>query len=142
MKIIAKLGAAAAISIGILAASPALAQPTPGRAIVSLYRAAPGQQEALIRWLADQDRVAAAAGVAPSQVYVHTDGASWDFMTIGPVTTEAQDKAIDEAAKKLGVASGPRASLEFRKHIASHTDTFVQGPMSAAAYLSSLGPAK
>jgi len=142
MKIIAKLAAAAAISIGILAASPALAQPAPGRAIVSLYRAAPGQQEALMRWLADQDRVAAAAGVAPSQVYVHTDGASWDFMTINPVTTEAQDKAIDDAAKKLGVASGPRASLEFRKHIASHTDTFVQGPMSAAAYLSSLGPPK
>ena len=142
MKIIAKLGAAAAIATWILAASPALAQPAPGRAIVSLYHAAPGQQEALMRWLADQDRAAAAAGVAPSQVYVHTDGASWDFMIINPVTTEAQDKAIDEAAKKLGVASGPRAGLEFRKHIASHTDTFVRGPMTAAAYLASLGPAK
>jgi hypothetical protein len=142
MKIIAKLGVAAAISTWILSASPALAQQAPGRAIVSLYRAAPGQQEALIRWLADQDRAVTAAGVAPGQLYVHTDGASWDFMTINPVTTEAQDKAIEEAAKKLGIASGPRASLEFRRHIASHTDTFVQGPMSAAAYVSSLGPAK
>jgi len=142
MKIIAKLGAAAAIATWILSASPVLAQPAPGRAIVSLYHAAPGQQEALMRWLADQDRAAAAAGVAPSQVYVHTDGASWDFMIINPVTTEAQDKAIDEAAKKLGVASGPRAGLEFRKYIASHTDTFVRGPMTAAAYLTSLGPAK
>jgi hypothetical protein len=142
MKILAKLAAAAAISTLILSASPAVAQQAPGRAIVSLYHAAPGQQEALMRWLADQDRVAAAAGVAPSQVYVHTDGASWDFMIINPVTTDAQDQAIDAAAKKMGVAYGPRASLEFRKYILEHTDTFVRGPMTAAAYLTSLGPAK
>ena len=142
MKIVTKLVAAAAVSTLILGASPAMAQPAKGRAIVSLYHAAPGQQEALMRWLADQDRAAAAAGVAPSQVYVHTDGASWDFMTINPVTTETQDKAIEEAAKKLGVVSGPRAGLEFRKHILDHTDTFVQGPMTAAEYISSLGPAR
>lgn len=142
MKILAKLAAAAAISTLILSASPAVAQQAPGRAIVSLYHAAPGQQEALMRWLADQDRVAAAAGVAPSQVYVHTDGASWDFMIINPVTTDAQDQAIDAAAKKMGVAYGPRASLEFRKYILEHTDTFARGPMTAAAYLASLGPTK
>jgi len=142
MKIVAKLVAAAAVSTLILAASPALAQPAKGRAIVSLYHAAPGQQEALMRWLADQDRAAAAAGVAPAQVYVHTDGASWDFVSIGPVTTDAQDQAIDEAAKKMGIAYGPRASLEFRKYIQEHTDTFVRGPMTAAEYLSSLAPAK
>ena len=95
-----------------------------------------------MRWLADQDRAAAAAGVAPAQVYVHTDGASWDFLSIGPVTTDAQDQAIDEAAKKMGVAYGPRAGLEFRKYIQEHTDTYVRGPMTAAEYLSSLGPAK
>lgn len=95
-----------------------------------------------MRWLADQDRVSAAAGVAPSQVYVHTDGASWDFMIINPVTTDAQDQAIDAAAKKMGVAYGPRASLEFRKYILEHTDTFTRGPMTAAAYLASLGPTK
>ena len=95
-----------------------------------------------MRWLADQDRVAAAASVAPAQVYVHTDGAAWDFLVIQPRTSDAQDKAMDEAAKKLGVTIGPRAGLEFRKHIAEHTDTFVNGPMTAAQYLSSLGPAK
>jgi hypothetical protein len=143
MKIIPKLVAAAAVSTLLLAASPALAQPPAGgRAIVSLYHAAPGQQEALMRWLADQDRAAAAAGVAKAQVYVHTDGDSWDFMTINPATTEAQDKAIDEAAKKLGLATGPRVGLELRKHVTQHTDTFVNGPMTAEQYLSSLGPAK
>ena len=142
MKIVAKLVAAAAASTLMLAVSPAMAQPAKGRAIVSLYHAAPGQQEALMRWLADQDRAAAAAGVAPGQVYVHTEGASWDFMTISPVTTEAQDKAIEEAARKLGVTTGPRSGLEFRKYILEHTDTFANGPMTAAEYLSSLGAAK
>ena len=131
---------AAALACGILAASPVIAQPAGGRAIVSLYHSQPGEQEALIRWLADQDRASAAAGVAATQVYVHTDGDTWDFMVINPVTTEAQDAAVEAAAKKLGIAYGPRASLEFRKHILTHTDTFVRGPMSAADYLSSLGP--
>ena len=95
-----------------------------------------------MHWLADQDRVAASVGVAPGQVYVHTDGDSWDFMIIYPVTTEAQDAALAAAAKKMGLASGPRASLEFRKHIQTHTDTFANGPMTAAEYLSSLGPSR
>jgi hypothetical protein len=143
MKIIPKLVAAAAVATSILAAGPALAQPPAGgRAIVSIYHAAPGQQEALMRWLADQDRAAAAAGVAKAQVYVHTDGDSWDFITINPLTTDAQDKAIDEAAKKLGLTTGPRVGLELRKHISKHTDTFVLGPMTAEQYLASLGPAK
>lgn len=148
MKMLSKLVVATAWSAAILLPSAAFAQlpstaftqPDVPRAIVSLYHAAPGHQEALMRWLADQDRVAAAAGVAPGQVYIHTDGDSWDFMVILPVTTDAQDNAMDAAAKKMGIANGPRASLEFRKHIQTHTDTFVRGPTTAAQYLTGLGP--
>lgn len=139
MKTIGKWTAAAALSCSMIMASPVAAQQGSKRAIVSLYNAPPGHQEALIRWLADQDRVAAAAGVAPTQVYVHTDGDSWDFMVINPITTDAQDDAMDAAAKKMGLPYGPRAGLEFRKHIQSHTDTMVRGPMTAAQYLESLG---
>ena len=41
---------------------------------------------------------------------------------------------------RRSIATGPRAGLEFRKHIQTHTDTFTRGPMTAAQYLSSLGP--
>lgn len=140
MKLISKLAAAAAVSACLWAAAPASAQPEPGRAIVSLYHAVPGQQEALLRWMADQDRAAAAAGVAPSQVYVHTDGDSWDYMVINPVTTDAQDAAVEAAARKMGISYGMRASLDFRKYIASHTDTFTRGPTSAAQILATLAP--
>ena len=137
MTMISKLAAAAALSACMSLATPANAQ-QPGRAIVSLYRAVPGQQEALLRWMADQDRAAAAAGIAASQVYVHTDGDSWDYLVINPVTTDAQDAAIEAAAKKMGIAYGMRASLDFRKYIATHTDTFTRGPSTAAQILASI----
>lgn len=121
-------------------AVPTSAQAPAGRAIVSLYHAVPGQQEALLRWMADQDRASVAAGVAPSQIYVHTDGDSWDYMVINPVTTDAQDAAIDAAATKLGIVHGMRASLDFRKYISTHTDTFTRGPSTAAQILGSLPP--
>jgi hypothetical protein len=136
MKLAAAAAAGAMASGTIVYAQGAANEP---RARVSLYRAAPGQQEALLRWFADQDRVARSVGQAPSQLYVHTDGDSWDFMGINPVTTDAQDQALDAAAKKLGVMSGPRVSLELRKHITSHTDTFTIGPITADQALARLG---
>ena len=140
MKTLIKWAAIAAVACSVPVASQAVAQQTSGRAIVSLYHAAPGQQEALLRWMAEQERASVAAGVAPSQVYVHTDGDSWDYMVINPVTTDAQDAATEAAAKKMGIAYGPRASLEFRKFIMTHTDTFVRGPMTPAQILANLGP--
>ena len=117
---------------------PAIGQEPPEQ-IVSLYRAAPGQQVALLKWMARQDQAAQAAGLPASQIYVHTSGDSWDYMVINPVTTKAQDDAVDAAAKKMGISSGPRASIEFRTMIASHTDTTSNGPMTAAQILARLG---
>jgi hypothetical protein len=140
MKQLMKLAAAAAVGAfaagSIVYAQAPAAQP---RAMVSLYHAAPGQQEALLRWFAQQDRIAQAAGVAPMQLYIHTDGDSWDYMGINPVTTEAQDQAIDAAATKLGLQSGPRVGMELRKHITSHTDTATIGPIRAEQALAQLG---
>lgn len=130
--------AAAAAALSFSMASPAAAA-EPGKAIISLYHAAPGQQVALLKWMAQQQRASTAAGVAPAQIYVHTSGDSWDYLVINPVTTEAQDAAVDAAAKKMGYASGPQASIEFRKMIATHTDTYANGPMTAAQILAELG---
>lgn len=129
---------AAAAALACTFAVPAQAQQA-GRAIVSIYRAAPGHQIELLRWLAEQDRIAAAAGVGPGQVYAHTDGDSWDYMVIFPQTTPAQDDALDAAAKKMGLPYGPMVGIELRKHIALHTDTLVRGPMSASEMLAGLG---
>ncbi len=121
---------------------PAMAQrqrppqsPQTGEAIISIYRAAPGHQEQLLAWLARQDEISRAAGVAPAQLFVHQNGASWDFLIIAPRTTPAQDEAVEAAARRMRAAAGPRAGLELRQHIAEHTDTFVAGPMTAAEWL-------
>jgi hypothetical protein len=132
------IAAAAALASSI--AAPAYAQQAgSGRATVSIYRAAPGHQIELLKWLAQQDRISAAAGIAPGQVYAHTDGDSWDYMVIFPQTTPAQDDALDAAAAKMGLPSGPMVGIELRKHIAVHTDTLVRGPMTAAEMLGTLG---
>ena len=133
-----KLILAAAAASACMWSVPAIGQDAP-QYIVSLYRAAPGQQVALLKWMASQDRASVAAGLPASQIYVHTSGDSWDYAVINPVTTKAQDDAIEAAAKKLGLSSGPRASIEFRTMIASHTDTTSDGPMTAAQILARLG---
>ncbi|MFL6722175.1 MAG: hypothetical protein ACJ8FT_10295 [Sphingomonas sp.] len=134
---------AAAAALGALASGTIVyaqaGSPQPPTARIALYRAAPGQQIALLRWLAQQDQISQSAGVAPSKLYAHTDGDSWDYLSIDPVTTPAQDAAVDAAQKKLGQPTGPARSIEFRKYIALHTDTFVVGPVSPAQYLAMTG---
>ena len=134
MKLKLILAAAAACAFS----APAIGQQAPEN-IVSLYRAAPGQQTALLTWMAAQARASAAAGVASSQIYVHISGDSWDYLVINPVTTKEQDDAIEAAAKRMGIANGPRASMEFRTMIATHTDTLARGPQTAAQILAALG---
>jgi hypothetical protein len=141
MKGLMKLAAAAALG-AIASGTIVYAQAgssEPPKARIAIYRAAPGQQVALLRWLDAQNRAAAAAGVPVGQLYAHTDGDSWDYLAIDPVTTDAQDKAVDAAAKKMGLATGPAASLEFRKYVAVHTDTFAIGPVTPAQYLALAG---
>ena len=133
-----KLILAAAAAASCAFSVPAVGQDAPQH-IVSLYRAAPGQQIALLKWMAQQDKASQAAGIAASQIYVHTSGDSWDYLVINPVTTKAQDDAIDAAAKQMGLATGPRASIQFRTMIATHTDTTASGPQTAAQILAALG---
>lgn len=126
------------LSIACLAASlaaPLAAQPADQNKIVTLYRAAPGHQLQLLQWLARQDAAGRAAGLPASQLYVHQNGASWDFMIISPVATPEQDRATEAELKRMGGPSGPKLGLEMRQHVAEHSDTFVAGPTTAADWL-------
>jgi len=134
MKLSLAITAACALAV---TAVPAAAQRA-GTAVIGIYHVAPGQHVAFLKWEEQQERIAAAAGVAPGQLYAHTDGDSWDYLIINPVTTPAQEAALEAAGKKMGV-NVIRGGVEMRKYINSHTDTFVRGPMSAADYLALLG---
>jgi hypothetical protein len=139
MKIGMTIAAATALAIATPFAATAQAPAETSGATISLYRAAPGHQVMLLQWLAQQERVAAAAGVPASTLYVHQNGDSWDYLLIAPETTKAQDDAFDAAAKRLGVPTGPGVGIELRKHLAWHTDTAVSGPSTIADYLKRIG---
>lgn len=104
--------------------------------VVEIYHIAPGQHAAFLRFIDRCDEANRMAGLPPRQLYVHTDGADWDYMLIQPAETP-KDKAaaFDAAWKKLGMPSGATFAFEIRKYIADHTDTFVSGPTTAKDYL-------
>jgi len=119
-----------------VAAEPA-AEPAPvPRMLVEIYRIAPGQHAAFLEAIAKYDEVNRMAGLPPRQLYVHSEGAEWDFMLIQPAATpEDKRAALDAAWEKLGLPSGADFFFEFRTYVAEHSDTFVKGPTTAAAFL-------
>jgi hypothetical protein len=104
----------------------------PGRARISIYRVAPGQHLAFLEWLAAREQVAKEAGVPVAPLYAHLDGDAWDFVLLWPITTPEQDRKLDELAAGKGLKTGFAAALEFRRFLAWHSDTFANGPTTAA----------
>ena len=126
------------LAVAILLTSTSLLMPqwsraadAPGKAIVALYRVAPGKHLEFLKWMAAREAVDKEAGVPATQWYMHTNGDSWDFVAIGPALSDAQQDKVEALAKKKGLTTGMQASLEFRQFVSSHTDTFVNGPTSA-----------
>ena len=120
----------------VVTRAPAADSTPPGRMMVEIYRIAPGQHLPFLQAIAKYDEANKIAGLPPRQLYVHSDGASWDFMLIQPAETpEDKSEALGAAWKKLGLPSGADFFLGYRQYIAEHTDTVVIGPTSAADYL-------
>lgn len=108
------------------------------RMLVEIYRIAPGQHTAFLQAIARYDEANKMAGLPPRQLYVHSDGASWDFMLLQPAETpDDKAPALKAAWEKLGLPTGADFFLSFRQYLASHEDTFVNGPTTAADYLAS-----
>jgi hypothetical protein len=116
-----------------------LAQDQAGTAIVSLYRVAPGKHRAFLKWMADRESAAAEAGAPATKWYRHLDGDSWDYIAIAPAHNDAIDSKADAIAKQRGLTIGMRSGLELRELMASHTDTYVAGPMTAAEMVEEAG---
>jgi hypothetical protein len=122
------------------ASPPTEAHPMP-RVLVEIYRIAPGEHAEFLRLIARYDEANRMAGLPPRQLYVHQDGASWDFILIQPAeTTPEQDQRLAAAAKQLGIPQGASFFFEIRRFIAEHTDTSAIGPITAADWLSSQKP--
>jgi hypothetical protein len=128
----------AALLFGLLFAFASLAQSAaankePAKVIVAIYHVAPGKHLEFLKWMAARDAVSKEAGIGETQWYAHVDGDSWDYISISPATTEAEDDKADEISKSRGLTTGFKSSLEFRTMISSHTGTYARGPTTAAA---------
>lgn len=104
---------------------------------VEIFRAVPGKHEEWLRDVAAYDQVKAAAGLPPRELYVHQDGANWDFMIIQPAeaSTPKQKELMAAERKRLGLPTGGQFFLRVRTQIAEHTETVAYGPVTAADYL-------
>jgi|SRR5579872_2666625 len=123
-------------ALALAASSPAWASPPMTKTMVEIYRIAPGQHEAFLKEIARYDEANRIAGVPPRQLYVHSDGADWDFILIQPDEYSPEKQAaLDRAWKQLGLPSGADFFLNYRRFIADHTDTVAIGPTTAADYL-------
>ena len=121
---------------GLLVAAPALGDSK--EMVVEIYRVAPGKHEEILRQIALFDEVNVEAGVAPRQLFVHKNGASWDFLILQPAHyTDEENKKLDAAWDKRGLPGGAKFFVTFRQLIAEHTDTNVEAT-TAAEYLKKL----
>lgn len=138
---IAVLFAAVLVSRGAFAQTPAAAAPSEPvrRKLVEIYRIAPGKHEEFLRAVARLDEANRRAGIPLRQLYVHSDGASWDFLLIQDAEyPEGKGEAVSKASRELGLPGGPRFFIEFRSLLLEHSDTFANGPTTAGAYLAEL----
>jgi hypothetical protein len=124
------------LAFGLFASAPALAESKD--MLIEIYRVAPGKHEEFLRHLAVLDQANVEAGLPPRQLFVHQDGASWDFVLLQPAHhTDEENTKLDAAFKKLGLPQGAKFFVNFRTLIAEHTDTFVE-QTTAAEYLKKL----
>ena len=124
------------LAFGAFASTPAFAESKD--MLIEIYRVAPGKHEEFLRHLAVLDQANVEAGLPPRQLFVHQDGASWDFVLLQPAHhTDEENAKLDTAYKKLGLPQGAKFFVNFRKLIAEHTDTFVE-QTTAAEYLKKL----
>ncbi len=102
---------------------------------VALFRVAPGKHLDFLKWQAEREALAKEAGAAAPQWYVHTDGDSWDFLSIveepEPAQQDELSDKVEAATRQKGLSTGFAAGLEFLQFVAYHTDTRALGTFTA-----------
>ena len=124
----------------LLAAVPASGALADPEKMIEIYHIAPGKQVQFLKLIALYDQANLQAGLPARELYVHSDGASWDFLLIQDEDVEpAKAKVRNEALKKLGAPTGAKFWVAIRETIAEHTDTIATGPTTAGDWPKKLG---
>ncbi len=125
------------------APAPTVAPPaaSPGKVLIEIYRIAPGKHKEFLKLIALYDEANRQAGLPPRQLYVHQDGAAWDFILIQPADIpDDKSEPLSAAVKRLNAPRGADFFFEVRRFIAEHSDTFALGPTTAKDWLAKATP--
>ena len=130
---------ALAAALALAPFCPAAAEDA-GSKMIEIYHIAPGKQVEFLKLIALYDQANLQAGLPARELYVHSDGAAWDFLLIQDEDVDpAKAKVRNEALKKLGAPTGQKFWLAIRQTIAEHSDTVATGPTTAGDWLRKLG---
>jgi hypothetical protein len=129
-----------AISLIVVAVAQApVSTPKPGRYTIQIFHVVPGKAIDFLKFNADREEIRNEAGAPPKQWYRHSDGADWDYLSITPLGSPAEEAAsqerIDAVTRKHNEATGAAGGMALRALLLDHTDTYVVGPMTAAQLL-------
>ena len=109
--------------------------------VFEMFRLAPGQTEPFIRSMAEWDKVSIAGGQPSTQLFLHAGGEGWDVLLYKPARpkpTKAQEVAMAEKVKELGLPTGALYFVTVREKMADHVHFEASGPTTAAQWVAEL----
>lgn len=132
----------------ICCSMPAAAQSEPDapaiemtQPVFEMFRLAPGKTEDFIRSMALWDQVSVAGGQPPTQLFLHAGGEGWDVLLYKPARpkpTAAQQAAMSDKIRELGLPTGALYFVDVREQMADHVHFEGQGPMTAADWVAEI----
>lgn len=121
------------------AADPsAVAMTTP---VFEMFRLVPGKTEDFIRDMEKWDKVSAAGGQPPTQLFLHAGGEGWDVLLYKPARpkpTPDQEAAMAAKAKEMGLPTGMLYFVDVREKMADHVHFEGTGPLTAEKWVAQI----
>src|SRR3546814_7676067 len=103
--------------------------------VFEMFRLVPGKTEEFIRDMAKWDKVSAAGGQLPTQLFLHAGGEGWDVLLYKPARarpTPEQEAAMAAKAKEMGMPRGLLYFVDVRAKMADQVPFAGTGPLPAA----------
>lgn len=109
--------------------------------VFEMFRLVPGKTEEFIRDMEKWDKVSAAGGQPPTQLFLHAGGEGWDVLLYKPARpkpTPEQEAAMAVKAKEMGLPTGMLYFVDVREKMADHVHFEGTGPLTAETWVAQI----
>ncbi|MBL0916306.1 MAG: hypothetical protein IBJ13_12595 [Sphingopyxis sp.] len=121
------------------AADPAAVEMT--TPVFEMFRLVPGKTEEFIRDMEKWDKVSAAGGPPPTQLFLHAGGEGWDGhpnKAARPNPSPVREGAMAAKRKEMGLPTGMMYFVDVREKMADHVHFEGTGPLTAANWVAQI----